>query len=203
MNAKRVYLVRHGETDYNLHHRWQGQLDIPLNATGRDQASKLGDYFHNQKLPIDICYSSDLSRCHETAQLTLQHYTLDIQPEPRLREMHVGIFQGKTRTQLQQELPDAYAQWVADNHYAPPEGESRSTLGERAYAAWQDIIATSPHEHILLVTHGGTLRMMLPKIVGGMIRYTPRFSNTSLTILEREWTANWVVTSAGATPHLL
>lgn len=202
MGAKRVYLVRHGETDYNLNHLWQGQLDIPLNATGREQASKLGEYFHKQQFSVDACYSSDLSRCHETAQRTLHHYDLNIQPEPRLREMDVGIFQGKSRDQLRVEHPTEYEMWQADDTYTPPDGESRFTLGERAYAAWVDIMNKSTEENILLVTHGGTLRMMLPKITGGMTHYVPRFSNTSLTILEREWTSNWVIVVAGQTAHL-
>lgn len=200
MQPKLVYLVRHGETDYNRNHRWQGQLDIPLNATGRDQATRLAH--HLRDTAIDACYSSDLSRAYETAQLALQFHDVSIQSEPRLREMHVGIFQGKTRAELQVEHPSEYAQWNADDGYAPPDGEARNMLRDRAYAAWLDIISTAPYENIMIVTHGGTLRMMLPRILQNMSRYIPRFPNTSVTLLEREWATSWVMVLGGATPHL-
>lgn len=200
MIVKKVYLVRHGETDYNREHRWQGHLDIPLNETGRKQAQALAGYLRDHR--IGACYSSDLKRAYDTASLALKYHKIPIQPEPRLREMALGRFQGKTRQQLQAELPDIYEKWNADDAYAPPEGESRLAMQARSLAAWRDIIANAQHETIMLTTHGGTLRMLLPKIVPKIGVHVPRFPNTSITIVSYIDDDGWQLVSAGQTPHL-
>ena len=85
---KNIYLIRHGETDWNRDKRFQGQTDIPLNQTGREQASSLVSLMN--QLKIEAAFSSDLSRAYETAQIALSDSRLTIIKDYRLRETNIG-----------------------------------------------------------------------------------------------------------------
>lgn len=199
MSVQRVYIVRHGETDYNAEHRWQGHLDIPLNESGLEQAEKAAHYLKNES--IDAIFASDLSRAFSTAQAIAKSQELEVIPEPRLREMNVGNFQGLTRSQLTERFPKELEQWNVDDNFAPPSGESRIQLQERAYVAWEDITNRKDLKSVMLVSHGGTLRMLLKKLLPPEQVDSLRFANTSISILEREKKV-WKVVALNVTPHL-
>ena len=92
MSATRLYLVRHGQTDWNLAGKLQGQTDIPLNETGRQQAKQAKKLLGN--LSFDAVYSSPLSRAVETAQLISGHSTLQIITDERIKEIAFGQWEG-------------------------------------------------------------------------------------------------------------
>src|SRR5262245_22942717 len=94
------YLIRHGETEWNLGGRWQGHTDIPLNAIGRTQAQRMAERMRRERLYLDAIYSSDLLRAWETAQVLGAALDLAPQPLQPLREIDVGAWSGMTRPEV-------------------------------------------------------------------------------------------------------
>ncbi len=200
MTVQRVYIVRHGETDYNHNGRWQGTLDIPLNPKGREQAQAAA--FALEGLTIDKMYASDLSRAFETAKAIANAKGVgNIHTDVRLREISVGVFQGLTRQEIADTYPLEFNYWQHDDRYVVPRGESRMQLQERAYAFWQDVIETDTVSNIVVVTHGGTIRWLLGRIFSLETTLGKHLENTSITTLTR--TADgWHAEKVGDTSHL-
>jgi broad specificity phosphatase PhoE len=196
--VQRVFIVRHGETDYNAEGRWQGQIDVPLNALGLAQAEKLAAYFANTKL--DAIFSSDLSRAYQTALAVANVKNLSIIKEARLREMALGEFEGLTRTELDEKFPQEVASWDASEDFAPPKGESRNQTRARMLEAWQELIAHDKHETILLISHGGAMRQLLTALIPAQMEKV-RFTNTCISLLERQ-NDGWHGLLVCQTPHL-
>ena len=95
---KNIYLILHGETDWNRDKRFQGQTDVPLNATGKAQAAELVPMM--AQLKVEAAFSSDLGRAYETAQIALSDVRLNIQKDPRLRETNIGEAEGLTYDEI-------------------------------------------------------------------------------------------------------
>ncbi len=199
MTIRRVLLVRHGETDYNSNGRWQGHLDVPLNAEGEYQAQCLAQ--HLKDTPLDAIYSSDLIRALDTARPVAVGRDLDIIPDVRLREVNLGRFQGLTRSQIAELYPLEHNHWHHDDGFIVPGGESRLQLQARMFAAFQDLTAAAEGETILLVTHGGSIRRLLLELFSPDALIGKGIENTSITILEKD-DAAWRLVELAATPHL-
>jgi broad specificity phosphatase PhoE len=144
-----ILLARHGETDWNRELRFQGHADEPLNKTGREQAARLARVLGEEELAA--VYTSDLRRAAETAEIVATALGLWVVPDPRLREIDVGSWQGRTR---------------ADLDGAPWDGESYDEHRARAVAALMSIAATHPGRRVLAVAHGGTLRRIQEAALG-------------------------------------
>ena len=199
MPIQRVIIVRHGETDYNVEHRWQGHMDVPLNKNGKAQAEALAKHLADEA--IDGIFASDLKRAYDTARPIAKLKKLDIIPEKRLREVHLGIFQGLTRTQIQDVYPHKTMRWDNDDSYVVTHGESRIQVQNRTYEAWQEITKREDMKTVMIVSHGGAIRMMLLKILPQTTERL-RFANTSFSILERANDNTWQACSINQTPHL-
>ena len=199
LSVQRIFIVRHGETAYNRARRFQGFLPIPLNETGRDQAQRLGSYL--QQTQIDCVYTSDLTRCTETAELVCGDRSIDIIHDERLREHNLGQFQGLTRDQIADLYPLEFMRWRSNDAYVVPGGESRVMLRKRVITAWQDIISTCSGEQIMLVSHGGSIRQLLTAVFGDEVLASTRITNTSLTIIART-DDSWAMEKLATTPHL-
>ncbi len=202
MRVERVYLIRHGQTEWNASGRWQGFEDTTLDQAGLAQANRLANYLSER--PIRAIYSSDLQRAALTAQQVAQALNADIRYDSRLRELNVGLFQGLTLAEMQARYPAEYAAMNADHmHFVMPQGESRQQLQERAYAAWQEIVENTAGPEIALVSHGGTIKMLLMRLFASDSPAISRvrLENTSITTVERtgDW---WRITGLAATPHL-
>ncbi len=102
-----LLVVRHGETQWNLEGRWQGHLDSDLTELGQRQARALAK--HPAMETVDRVYSSDLGRALATAHEIAVRRGLGIHREPRLRERHLGIFQGLTRAEMTERFPEEVA----------------------------------------------------------------------------------------------
>ncbi len=197
----RVLLIRHGVTDWNIERRWQGVVDVPLNDEGRRQAQLLAD--HLKAHSIDAIYSSDLARAWDTAVVIGQGVGVPPQADQRLRETNAGVFQGLTGDEVNRRYPRELAQFNSNYmDFVIPNGESQRQVQTRAYAAFQEIVARGGKE-IALVSHGGTIRMLLRKLVADeeMISVT-HITNTSITTLEQR-DAAWHLIEISATPHLI
>ena len=150
-----LILVRHGETDWNRDGRFQGHADPPLNERGRRQAHALAEQFARE--PIEAVYASDLVRAHETATIIAERLGLDVVVDPELRERDVGEWSGLTLAEIEERFPNQLDQWRSGHITV---GESRESLTDRALTAALRIAAAHPDGEVLLVAHGGTLRML-------------------------------------------
>ena len=154
-----LYLIRHGQTDWNIEQRWQGQSDIPLNAAGRQQAERLAAELVTTK--FSAIYSSDLSRAYETALALSRINGLPIQRDPRLREIHQGEWQGLREIDIQAHYGNAFqARKQNPLHVAPPGGETVIQVRDRVISAVNDICSMHPKERIALVSHGFALALI-------------------------------------------
>ncbi len=147
-----LLLVRHGQTDWNVEGRYQGQDGPGLNEAGRAQAEAVA-----RELAVarpDALFSSDLPRALETAQIIGRTVGLSVQLEPRLREIHQGIWQGMLYSDIQQRYGEALRRFREDPlHSPPPGGETLAQLKARITAALDDIAARSPASRVIVVTH--------------------------------------------------
>jgi probable phosphoglycerate mutase len=155
---KTFYLIRHGETAHNASGLTMGQMDIPLNERGQAQARQTAEWL--RRYPITRIVSSDLSRALATAQPLAAALGVTVEPEPRLRELSFGIFEGRSIAQCEVEQPDIVARWRGGAFdFAPPGGETRRSLMERTRSLLDDLLA-APENHVALFTHGGTLNAL-------------------------------------------
>jgi broad specificity phosphatase PhoE len=163
-----LFLVRHGETDWNAAGRWQGQTDVPLNARGREQAREVAGRLRAER--VRSIASSDLLRARVTAEVVAAELGLAVDHlDPALRERRFGCFEGLTREEVASRFPEAWAGYLADPGPAPPGGESRDELIGRLLPAIASTAARLPGP-LLVVMHGGAMRALLAEHVGDMPR---------------------------------
>ncbi len=161
----RLCIVRHGETAWNAEHRVQGQLDVPLSATGQAQAAATAKVLSREK--FDAVYSSDLSRARQTAQHTATLLSMNIVEDKDLRERHYGIFERLTYAEVKVRYPEDYARFDArDPEYAFRTGESLRDFYARSIAVISRIAGRHEGQNILVFTHGGVLDMLYRSIAG-------------------------------------
>ena len=151
-----LLLVRHGETDWNRERRFQGHADPPLNETGREQANALAEELTGEE--IELVYTSDLQRARETAQIVGARLGADVVPLPALREIDVGEWEGLTWPEIEQRYPEGARLWH-ERGYGWESGETYDQLGERVVAELRRIAAQHPEQRVLVVGHGGTIRV--------------------------------------------
>jgi 2,3-bisphosphoglycerate-dependent phosphoglycerate mutase len=154
-----LVFIRHGETDWNRQQRFQGQIDVPLNANGLAQAARLG-----QRLGAEGGYtliSSDLSRAQQTAAPLAQAWQQTPLLVPGLREQNFGVLEGLDVPTIQREHPALWQDWLAhDGDFALPGGESLRQFHARVVQAVATLVATHPQQPLAIVTHGGVLDML-------------------------------------------
>lgn len=198
----RVLCIRHGETDWNAEGRWQGIAPVPLNAAGLEQSAALGRFLARDGLRIAAIYSSDLARAMQTAQAVAGPLGLPVQPDPRLREVDLGQWQGCTKAEVQVWDADNYAAFQADYYNVPPPGgESRVTVRARVRAAFDAITAQHAGQTVALVSHGAALGQLIESLFGQIER--PTLVNTSITVVEQaEPGAPWTLVRVAWAPHL-
>lgn len=179
-----LYLVRHGESAYNLERRIQGQLDIPLSPTGERQAETLASAFTD--LPIDALFASPLRRAMQTAEPLAKSLGLPIQTDDRLREIHAGVFQGVPWDELAMRYPTETERWRSfDPDYAIPGGESRRELMQRGHAALE-AIRERGLKQVVVVAHGGVLSAALKALLGIPAERNP-FSLFNASVTRLYW----------------
>jgi len=193
----RQFLVRHGESVYNVEERVQGQADVSLSDLGRRQAAALAAWA--QAIPaaeaIDEIWSSPLVRARETAEAMAAALGLPLFIEDRLAELHAGVFQGHLWADLEAAFPAEVAQWRSgDVQFAIPGGESRAELAARGRAALE-ALAERPVRRMIVVAHGGVLTAALGSLLGRThpllaqaaerpFTKLPALANASLTLLD-------------------
>ena len=156
-------LIRHGETDWNRELRFQGQLDVPLNAVGLEQARRVGERLSQEF--ADELISSDLLRTQQTAEpislLRPAQAALAAQLNAGLREQSFGKLEGMSVPEIQQTLPDVWARWTEfDADYTVDGGETARQFHTRVMQAMSALARAHAHKTLIIVTHGGVLDMI-------------------------------------------
>jgi glucosyl-3-phosphoglycerate phosphatase len=163
-DAPEVVLWRHGRTEWNAVGRFQGQLDSPLDETGRAQVVA-GAAEVARSSPRRIV-SSDATRALHTADALATATGLPVVVDPRLREVHLGQWSGLTREEVQERFPDEYAAWIAGEDISRGGGETFVEVGERALACMREHLERVDDGSLVLVTHGGTALSLLVEVLG-------------------------------------
>ncbi|MBO6979143.1 MAG: histidine phosphatase family protein [Prochlorococcus marinus XMU1428] len=163
----RIFLIRHGETNWNKEGRFQGQIDIPLNENGKDQARKTFEYLKN--ISFNKAFSSSMNRPYETAQIILQnHKDLKIEKIDSLVEISHGSWEGKLEAEIREKWPVLLKNW----HDKPqevimPEGESIKDVSERSVEAFDKIcLSQKDHDISLVVAHDAVNKTLICNIIG-------------------------------------
>lgn len=164
--ATDVYLLRHGQTDWNRDRICMGQSDIPLNALGRAQARLAAERLRD--CPISHIYSSDLQRTVETARPLAEALGLRIETDAGFRELDYGTWQGIPQDELPKRYPDAFRE---DRHldplkFHPDGGERVQDLYERVTDAFERIVDDHPSASLAVVAHGGVVRCIANAVLG-------------------------------------
>jgi broad specificity phosphatase PhoE len=166
VTADRLVLWRHGQTDWNVTARFQGQADIPLNATGLVQARAAASVLAG--LRPSVLWSSDLQRTRQTAAALTALTGLSAELDPRLREIHVGSWEGLHGSEIGESDPEAYAALRrGDDVRRSPTGETVSEVGERVAQALTEISdAAADDATVVVTTHGLAGRAGLCRLLG-------------------------------------
>ncbi len=160
-----LYLVRHGRTDWNEEGRYQGHLDPPLNAKGREQARTMVQAL--RQVPFAAIYSSDLQRARETAEALAAGRNLSVRLDPRLREIDVGEWQGLLFTDIMARDPELFKRWdQAPSTMRLPGGETLAEVEARVWAALDDIAAAYPVETVAVTAHGVVISIVRCRLYG-------------------------------------
>jgi len=197
MSVKKVLFIRHGQTDFNLEHRLQGALPVPLNECGRSQSRALANTL--KTIPIDAIYASPRSRALETAQIIGEVLEQTVREDERLAEIAFGDFEGHTFAEVEARFPIAYRKW--DSGYRPyrvPGGESRLDVQRRMQAAWDDITSAADMETVAVVGHSSAMMILLASMFARLPEKAMK--NTSITTLER-FENIWQIRAFAEMPH--
>lgn len=156
-----LHLLRHGTLLPNPERRFVGQRNIPLSEEGRRQAR-----FRRQELipvPLQEVWTSDLDRCREMTAIIMEGRNVPVHAEAAFREIHLGAWEGLTRTEVEERFPGAVAARGQDFwNYAPQGGESFAMLARRVLPVLHAHLRSLPDDaHALLVAHSGVNRMIL------------------------------------------
>ncbi|KLN97822.1 2,3-diphosphoglycerate-dependent phosphoglycerate mutase GpmB [Moellerella wisconsensis] len=202
-----VYLVRHGETEWNVARRIQGQSDSPLTETGKQQARQVAERVKSEGITHII--TSDMGRTRETAQIIAQQCDCQVIADPRLRELNMGVLEQRdidSLTETEELWRKSLIDGTPDGRI--PEGESMNELATRMFAALENCRNLPEGSRPLLVSHGIALSALLSRILGvpAHSERRLRLRNCSISRVDYQnspWLANgWIVETAGEVTHL-
>jgi len=186
MEPTRILAIRHGETAWNVDTRVQGHLDIPLNATGRDQARRLALVLAGRE-PIEAIYSSDLSRALATARAVAEATGAPLETRTGLRERCFGALQGRKFTEVSAADPTLAERWRRrEPAWTPPGdgGESLLRFRQRVLTTAEALAARHIGQSIALFTHGGVLDVLY-RAATGLELQSPRTWQIGNTAVNR------------------
>lgn len=196
------YIIRHGQTEWNILGKTQGHGNSPLTEKGIAQAEELA--VGMEKYPIDMIFSSDLGRAVQTAEIVGKKFGIEVQKTEALREMGFGEWEGKLIPEITEKYADIYIMWRNEPHLAKiPGGETLDTIKERLEKFIDELNNKYNNKNILLVSHSVTVRVFLLLMLDSGMKniYRIKQDNTALNIVEwRDYGP--VVTKMNDTSHI-
>ena len=183
----RIILVRHGETDWNKEGRFQGQIDIPLNETGKNQAQKASNFL--KSIDFNKAYSSSMSRPLETAKIILgKKSNLSILKIDELSEISHGLWEGKLEKEIKTTWPEMLNKWHQEpENVIMPEGESIEDVSKRSLNAWQNICKNQNKDDVtLVVAHDAVNKTLICNLLGLSYSqiWTIKQGNGGITVID-------------------
>ena len=201
MKETEIILIRHGETEWNSQKRMQGHSNSDLSSVGQAQIQALGQWMKNG--PFDLIYSSDSLRAKQTAEAITQFSGHELQFDQRLREKNLGVFEGLTSEEARKRHPEVFRLFkTAGSKYVIDEGESTQQLQDRALEIVNEIRIKHPEERVLLVTHGGFIRVVMKHSLGLSLETPTRFLIRNTGVFRLVWEDKWIVSQMGGVSHL-
>ena len=201
MKKTEIILIRHGETEWNSQQRMQGHSNSDLSSVGQAQIQALGQWMKN--VPFDLIYSSDSLRAKQTAEAITQFSGHELKIDLRLREKNLGVFEGLTSEEARERHPEVFRLFkTAGSKYVIDEGESTQQLQDRALEIVEEIRIKHPEERVLLVTHGGFIRVVMKHSLGLSLETPTRFLIRNTGVFRLVWEDKWIVSQMGGVSHL-
>lgn len=201
MKETEIILIRHGETEWNSQQRMQGHSNSDLSSVGQAQIQALGQWMKN--VPFDHIYSSDSLRAKQTAEAITQFSGHELKIDLRLREKNLGVFEGLTSEEARERHPEVFRLFkTAGSKYVIDEGESTQQLQDRALEIVEEIRIKHPEERVLLVTHGGFIRVVMKHSLGLSLETPTRFLIRNTGVFRLVWEDKWIVSQMGGVSHL-
>lgn len=185
----KIYITRHGETQWNTVRRMQGQNNSPLTELGEKQALWLAKKLESNS--IDVIYSSSLNRALKTAYIIKGNREIPINPTNDLREIYLGCWQGRLTEEVETEYPHQHhCFWKDPENYVPVDGETFTEVTDRVSSFFEEVLRNHPREDVLIVAHAVVLKALLNHInnKGSLKTFWdgPHLKPTCLTILNYE-----------------
>lgn len=160
-----LWLVRHGQTEWNLEGRYQGQADPPLNPRGLEEAAGAANFLAGRS--IAALYSSDLLRARQTAEVIACQAGLSIRLDRRLREVALGEWEGRLFGEIKVRYPrEIQLRELHPLHFRPPGGETLAELWQRTRTALVEISRSHPGKEVVVVSHGLTIAAVITGVEG-------------------------------------
>ncbi|MDP7353748.1 MAG: histidine phosphatase family protein [Desulfobacterales bacterium] len=182
----KIYLIRHGQTEWNISRRVQGHTESVLTDTGRKQAMDLGKKLDH--IRFDVSYSSSSIRAYETAELILNGSLKEIHKLDSLKEINLGLWEGMRYSDVEVEYPDQFKYFFnCPSKFEPDGGETFHQLQSRAVQSLETIVEANRGKKIILVSHGMFIRSLLAFIENRPLKglwNTPAIHNCSQSIVE-------------------
>ena len=201
MKETEIILIRHGETEWNSQQRMQGHSNSDLSSVGQAQIQALGQWMKN--VPFDHIYSSNSLRAKQTAEAITQFSGHELKIDLRLREKNLGVFEGLTSEEARERHPEVFRLFkTAGSKYVIDEGESTQQLQDRALEIVDEIRIKHPEERVLLVTHGGFIRVVMKHSLGLSLETPTRFLIRNTGVFRLVWEDKWIVSQMGGVSHL-
>ncbi|MBP1961816.1 histidine phosphatase family protein [Paenibacillus aceris] len=182
----KLYLIRHGETVWNVERRMQGHMDSPLSSLGEQQALWLS--YALKEVPFEALYASSSGRTLQTATIIKGDRDIAIQASDDWREMNLGAWEGRISDEIEALEPDSFhAFWRNPEQYRPVQGESYPDLQARVLPALERMLAVHEGQTIALVSHTVTLKVIMAyfeKRALAELWNPPYFHPTCLSVVE-------------------
>ncbi|EYF06528.1 histidine phosphatase family protein [Chondromyces apiculatus] len=188
MAPTKLLLIRHGQTDDNWRRVYQGHAGRGLDARGREQASLLAARLARSSVHLDALYCSDLERAQETAAILGAALSLTPVPDPELREVHLGAWQGLSFAEVEARFPEEHAAWRRGEDIRRGGGETYAELGVRLTRALTRIAARHDGGTVAIVSHGAAIKTFTALALGIAVAQTRAFqvpTNTGVCLFER------------------
>lgn len=201
----KITLVRHGQSTGNAAECFTGQTDVKLSELGQRQAKLTSEAL--AKEPFTAIYSSDLERASLTAKIIAKFHDLEINIDKRLREINLGVFQGKSFKEIAQNYPKEYeAISRREPNVIIPEGESHGMVRSRVIEAFKEIVLENLGGNILIVAHGGVIFHINHYIFGikpeDNFKLSYKISNCSISRYELISAERWRLVCFNDESHL-
>ncbi len=163
--TRRIFLMRHGETDASAKGRCYGKLDVPLSDEGRLQVQRSASLI--QPLQPHTIITSPRIRASDSAAIVANTCKISVQREDNFAELDFGDCEGKRYEDVERENPEFYARWMANpTDVTFPNGESYAAMAERVVRTYERLVESADHTKLLVVAHGGVNRIILAHVLG-------------------------------------